>query len=206
MVLPAVIAGFDVSRVFIDGGSSLNLIYANTLRKMNISLANLRPSDTRFHGVTPEKPNFPLGRISLDMQFRTPDNFRKEKIEFEVMDWPSQYHAIFGRPAYARFMAVPHYTYLLLRIPGPRGPITVKGSFVWSDMCDRDFNRISESFGMQAEYDAAKLTTNHDVLPDVGRSSQNQQTFDTSKNAKEVQIHPTDSKKSTFVASNLDVA
>jgi hypothetical protein len=61
MVLPAVIAGFDVSRVFVDGGSSLNLIYANTLRKMNISLANLRPSDTRFHGVTPEKPNFPLG-------------------------------------------------------------------------------------------------------------------------------------------------
>src|SRR4051812_15175635 len=115
------------------------------------------------------------------------------------MDWPSQYHAIFGRPAYARFMAVPHY--LLLRMPGPKGPITVQGSFALSDKCDRDFNRISESFGMQAE-----LTTNHDVLPNVGRSSQHQQTFDISKNAKEVQVHPTDPKKSTFVASNLDAA
>lgn len=205
LVIPAVIEGFSVSRVFVDGGSSLNLIYADTLRKMNISLANLRPSDTRFHGVTPEKPNYPLGKITLDMQFGTPDNFRKEKIEFEVMDWPSQYHAIFGRPAYARFVAVRHYTYLLLKIPGPRGPITVKGSFAVSDQYDRDFHKISESFGMQAEYEATKLTTDHNVLPDVARSSQ-KQNFDTTKNTKEVQVHPIDPKKATFVASNLDVA
>jgi hypothetical protein len=45
------------------------------------------------------------------------------------MDWPSQYYAILGRPAFARFMAVPHYAYLALKIPGPKGVITVKGSF-----------------------------------------------------------------------------
>ena len=67
MVLPAVIEGYDVSRIFIDGGSSINLIYADTLRKMNISLANLAPTDTRFHGITPEKPTYPLGKIALDV-------------------------------------------------------------------------------------------------------------------------------------------
>lgn len=71
MILPAVIAGFEISRIFIDGGSSLNLIYADTLRKMNISLANLTPTDTRFHGIAPEKPNYPLGKIALDVQFQT---------------------------------------------------------------------------------------------------------------------------------------
>jgi hypothetical protein len=71
MILPAVITGFEVSRIFIDGGSSLNLIYADTLRKMNISLANLTPTDTRFHGITPEKPNYPLGKILVDVQFGT---------------------------------------------------------------------------------------------------------------------------------------
>ena len=80
---------------------------------MHISLSNLAPTDTRFHGITPKKPNYPLGKIALDVQFGSAENFRKEKIEFEVMDWPSQYHAILGIPAYARFMAVPHYTYLL---------------------------------------------------------------------------------------------
>jgi hypothetical protein len=60
-VLPTVIRGYDVSQVFIDGGSSINLIYADTLRKMNISLANLMPTDMHFHGITPEKPTYPLG-------------------------------------------------------------------------------------------------------------------------------------------------
>ena len=133
MILPVVIAGFEVSRIFIDGGSSLNLMYANTLRKMNISLANLTLTDTRFHGITPEKLNSPLGKINLDVQFGTRENFRREKLEFEVLDFPSQYHALLGRPAYARFMALPHYTYLLWRIPGPKGPITVKGSFALAD-------------------------------------------------------------------------
>jgi hypothetical protein len=86
MILPAVIVRFEVSHIFIDGESSLNLIYADTPRKMNISLANLTPTDTRFLGITPEKPNYPLGKILLDVQFGTREKFRKEKLEFEVID------------------------------------------------------------------------------------------------------------------------
>jgi hypothetical protein len=71
MILPAVIEGYDVSRIFIDGGSSLNLRYTDTLQKINISLANLEPMDTRFHDIAPEKPNYPLGKIALDVQFGT---------------------------------------------------------------------------------------------------------------------------------------
>jgi hypothetical protein len=118
---------------------------------MNISMANLMPTDTRFHGIMLEKPNYPFGKIALDVQFGTMENFKKEKLEFEVIDWPSQYHALLGRQAYARFMAVPHYTYLLWRIPGPNGPITVSGSFAVLDKCDKDFHRLSQLFGMQAE-------------------------------------------------------
>jgi hypothetical protein len=205
LILPAVIAGFDVSRVFIDGGSSLNLMYADTLRKMNISLANLKPTDTRFHGITPEKPSYPLGKINLDVQFGTRENYRIEKLEFEVVDFPSQYHALLGRPAYARFMAVPHYTYLLWRLPGPRGPITVKGSFALADKCDKDFHRLAETFGMQAEYLASKSMTDYDVLPDAGRPNK-ESTFNTEKNSKEVQIHPTDPKKTTSIANDMDIA
>jgi hypothetical protein len=31
-------------------------------------------------------------------------------IKFEVADFETSYHAILGRPAIAKFMAVPHYT------------------------------------------------------------------------------------------------
>jgi hypothetical protein len=70
-----------------------------------------------------------LGAIHLNVIFGTPANFRKKKIQFEVVDWPSQYHAILGRPAFTRFMAVPHYAYLKLRMPANKGPLTISGSF-----------------------------------------------------------------------------
>jgi hypothetical protein len=90
-----------------------------------------------------------LGRIELNVCFGSNGNYRKEKLEFEVMDWPSQYHAILGRPAFAKFMAVPHYAYLTLKIPGPKGTITVQESFEVANTCDREFNRMAQTFGGQ---------------------------------------------------------
>jgi hypothetical protein len=94
MVLKAQIGGYYVSRVFMDAGSDINLIYAQTLRAMNISLEFLQLTDCSFHGIVPGSANYPLGRIELDICFRDRHNFRREKLELEVMDWPSQYHAI----------------------------------------------------------------------------------------------------------------
>jgi hypothetical protein len=49
-------------------------------------------------------------------------------------------------------MAVPHYTYLVLKMPGPKGIITVKGSFGLSDLCDKEFHKMAQNFGMMASY------------------------------------------------------
>ena len=151
LVLDAQIGGYNMSRVFMDGGSGINIIYADTLRRMNRLLDSLAPSETTFHGIVPGKPVLPLGKITLDVIFGEPKNFRREKIDFEVVDWPSQYHAILGRPTFARFMAVPHYAYLKLKMPGPNGTITIHGSFKRSDNCDKEVNKISKSFGMPEE-------------------------------------------------------
>jgi hypothetical protein len=125
MVLKAQIGGYDIRRVFMDAGSGINLIYVRTLKAMNISLEWLKPTNCSFHGIVPGSTNHPLGKIELDVCFGNSGNFRREKLEFEVMDWPSQYHTILGRPAFAKFMAVPHYAYLALKILGPKGVITV---------------------------------------------------------------------------------
>jgi hypothetical protein len=117
-----------------DVGSGINLIYANTLRAMHIPLEFLKPTDCSFHGIVPGSANYPLGLIALDVCFGNHQNYRKEKLDFEVMDWPSQYHAILWWPAFLQFMKVPHYTYLVLKMPEPRGIITVKGSFKLSDL------------------------------------------------------------------------
>ena len=53
------------------------------------------------------------------------ENFRTKTLTFEVTDFAGSYHAILGRPCYAKFMAIPNYTYLKLKMLGPRGVITV---------------------------------------------------------------------------------
>jgi hypothetical protein len=53
-------------------------------------------------------------------------------------------------------MAVSHYTYLVLKMPGPRGIITVKGSFELSDLCDKEFHKMAQNFGMIANYGETK--------------------------------------------------
>jgi hypothetical protein len=67
-------------------------------------------------------------------------------------------------------MAVPHYTYLVLKMPGPKGIITVKGSFEVSDLCDREFHKMAQNFGTTANYpEKAKNTTTEGVKLLEGR-------------------------------------
>jgi hypothetical protein len=102
-------------------------------------------------------------------------------------------------------MAVPHYTYLALKIPGPKGVITVKGSFEVSDTCDKEFNRMAQTFGMIAEYARLKGETDHNVLPDVGRSLPDR-AFGATQDSKKVWVYPTDPAKTTSITVNLDPA
>jgi hypothetical protein len=128
LMVDPVIRNARLSKVLMDGGSSLNILYAHTLRLMGIGLDQLRPSTTPFHGVAPGKRVQPLGRIDLPVWFGTPDNFHKETLTFEVVGFRGTYHAILGRLCYDKFMAVPNYTYLKMKMSGPKGVITVGSS------------------------------------------------------------------------------
>src|SRR3954469_17599928 len=145
LVLDAQIGGYDMDRVFMDGGRSLNIIFASTLRKIFIPRSVWKKSGTTIYGVVPGEAATSIGAIQLDVIFGSKCNFVKQALEFEVLDWQSQYHAILGRPEFAQFMAVPHYAYLKLKMSGPAGIITVKGSFIKSNQCDRAFHKVSDT-------------------------------------------------------------
>jgi hypothetical protein len=55
-----------------------------------------------------------------------------------VVGFRGAYHSILVRPCYAKFMAVPNYTYLKMKMPGPKGVITVD----WS--IEHAFNYVVE--------------------------------------------------------------
>ena len=81
----------------------------------------LTPSKAPFYGIVLGNSSTPIGSVTLPVTFGTEQNFRIEYIKFEVADFESSYHAILGRSALAKFMAVPHYVYLLLKMPGNTG-------------------------------------------------------------------------------------
>jgi hypothetical protein len=86
LVFKSQIRGYDIDKVFMDVGSGINLIYAKTLQAMHISLEFLKPTDCSFHRIVPGSANYPLGKIALDVCFGNRLNYRREKLEFKVMD------------------------------------------------------------------------------------------------------------------------
>jgi hypothetical protein len=137
LVLDPVVAEVKLTRVLIDGGSGLNRIFASTLRKMGLDLTDmLVPSKSLFYGIVPGNAAHPLGMVVLPVTFGTRETYCTEFIKFEVANFESSYHAILGRPALAKFMAVPHYVYLLLKMPGRSGVLTLRGNLKKSYDCN----------------------------------------------------------------------
>jgi len=87
----------------------------------------------------------------LPVTFGNKTNFRTETLTFEVVNWKGVYHALLGRPAYAKFMAVPNCTFLKLKMPGPNGVITVSGSFKQTYVSSREYYDLATTTVNSAE-------------------------------------------------------
>ena len=125
MVLDPIIDGYHLTHFLMDGGNSLNLIYEDTVRMMGIDSSGISKINTTFEGVIPGVEARCRGSLVLEVTFGSPGNFRSEELLFTIAPFQSGYHALLGRTAFARFNALPHYGYLTLKMPGPRGVITV---------------------------------------------------------------------------------
>jgi hypothetical protein len=125
--------------MLIDGSAGLNIMFANMLKKMGLGFMGLlTKTDIPFYGIVPERAAMLLGQITLPITFGTTANYRTEFIKFEVADFDSSYHSIFGCPTLAKFMVVPHYPYLLLKMPGPKGILSFQGDLKRSYDCDTE--------------------------------------------------------------------
>ena len=74
MVLDAIIDGYRLTRVLMDGGSSLNLIYEDIIHRMGINPSRISQSNTTFEGVIPGIEAYGRGSIVLEVTFGSPGN------------------------------------------------------------------------------------------------------------------------------------
>jgi hypothetical protein len=136
LVVEPNIEGALLAQTLINGGSALNVIFVSTLKKMDFDFKRLMECDEPFVGIVPGKAAYPMGRVSLPVTFGVEENIHTKYLSFEVTDFKSSYHAILGRPMLARFMAVTHYTYLVLKMSALNGVLTVYGDLLISFKCD----------------------------------------------------------------------
>ncbi|KAI4973432.1 hypothetical protein ZWY2020_035693 [Hordeum vulgare] len=163
LVVDLVVEGVRLCKVLMDGGSGLNIMYADTLKGMGIPMSKLNDSNMQFHRVIPGKKAKSLGQIALDVVFGSDKNFRKEKLTFEVVDFQSAYHAILGRPANLDMSPVLDDAY------DATARDTMPGTALPDSMPDTAYDAMPDTM----------LDTARDVMPDDARDAMLDTTRDT---------------------------
>ncbi|XP_022682378.1 uncharacterized protein LOC111257321 [Setaria italica] len=111
-------------------------------------------------------------------------NFRTETLTFKVVNFSGSYHAILGRPYYAKFMAITNYVYLKLKMPRPKGIIILASKII-------------------VKVDLAEIEKN--LLPTVPDSSKGTTApaFQSDEETKEVEINSNDPTKKAHIGVTL---
>ncbi|XP_066385088.1 uncharacterized protein [Miscanthus floridulus] len=135
LIVDSIIHKKRLTKVLMDGGSGLNILYIDTLDAMHIPQLKLCLVGSPFHGVILGAHAYPLGQIDLPVMFGN-------RAILKVVDFLGSYHAILRRPCYAKCMAIPNYTYLKLKILGPNGVI-VSSAFSHAFTCDHEHYELA---------------------------------------------------------------
>ena len=140
------------------------------------------------------------------MQFGTSDMFHIEYITFLVADFDTAYHTILGRPALTKFMAVPHYSYLVLKMPAPGGVLSLQANLAIAYDCDKESLALAKAFDLSACMEACLAESKK-----VPKEAQEISTMETPQKAakatktKEVSLGLADPAKTMKIGAHLDL-
>ena len=116
LVIRAVVANKTVHLVLVDNGSSADIIFASTLDKMGIGREKLELVSTHLRGFSGEKV-LPLGSIQLVLTLRDPPCQATSTARFFVVDAPSAYNMLLGRPSLNAIKAIPSAYHMMIKFP-----------------------------------------------------------------------------------------
>jgi hypothetical protein len=162
--------------------------------------------DEPFYGVVPGKAAYPIGRVCLPVTFGMEENFRMEYQTFEAADFRSSYHAIFVRPMLAKFMAIPHHTYLIMKMSAPNGILSIIGDIMVSYNCESATVELSKDSAIKVAAmvmvtQTAKIDQTTLQVPEQKRTST---ALDPSPAIKKVCLGLPDASKEVVIGADLD--
>ena len=119
-------ANKTVHRVLVNNGSSVDIIFALTFDKMGIGRERMEPVSTHLRGFSGEKV-LPLGSIQLVIILGDPPCQATTTAGILVVDAPSAYNMLLGRPSLNAIKAIPSAYQMMIKFPNISGIGMVRG-------------------------------------------------------------------------------
>ena len=126
LVVRAIVANTTVHRVLVDNGSSADIIFASAFDKMGIGREKLEPVNTHLRGFSGERV-LPLDSIQLVLTLGEPPCQATTTARFLIVDAPSAYNMLLGRPSLNAIKAIPSAYHMIIKFPTVNGVGTVRG-------------------------------------------------------------------------------
>jgi hypothetical protein len=194
-----------VKKVLVDGGSSINVTFPRTLQALRVTVDDLTELDTPFFDIVLTEGEYPLGHIYMSVTFGTLENCGTEFMRFEVARFDCGYNDIIGRPGLAKFMAIPHYWYMILKMPGPQVIITMCADFQGTAECFRGAIQTALTVGppivVPAHVDG-KLVDENFTIP--SNDAPTTTSMRLTEEIKRINLGFSDERRTAIISSSLD--
>jgi hypothetical protein len=122
-----------------------------------------------------------------------------------VANFEGTYNSILGRPVLTKFMAVPHYSYLVLKMPTEQGILTLRGNIYTTYTCEEESFKVAEATDLsihmeQTLVDASNILAGQLEIPERQAPRKHIKTNE----HKEIQLVDNDPSKTALIGANLD--
>ncbi|VFQ64803.1 unnamed protein product [Cuscuta campestris] len=188
LVITMDINGVDVTRVLVDTGSSVNILYLETFQKLSLCRTQLDPLKTPLSGSTRDTVEAE-GSIVLPVELGSGDKTVWKKMRFIVVDIKCIHNAILGRPDINRVGEVISMPHLCMKFHTPGGVGEVKG----------DQKNARECYARAVR----KMTKGVNVISQEIPKGETREKLEPEAETVEIKFHPGDSSRMVRIGANL---
>lgn len=116
LVETLLISNYKIHRILIDTGSSVDILYIGAFERMMIDIGRISPMTVPLVGFSGERVR-PVGAITLPVTTGFKPTQATVMTDFIIVDKPSAYNAITGRPTLNTLRAAMSTVHLAMTFP-----------------------------------------------------------------------------------------